>query len=66
MGTRPPGGQHVEQLFLDFVAGIAGGASTNQLDGTGVRSPAHRQPVHLSQLAVRAEQGEKSRNAALH
>jgi len=45
--ARPSRRQHVEQLLVDLVAGVVGGARPNQLDGAGMRGPAHRQAVHL-------------------
>ena len=56
MRARPPRRQHVEQLLVDLVAGVVRGAGPNQLDGAGMRRPAHRQAVHLPQLAIGAQQ----------
>ena len=66
VGARPAGGQHVEQLLLDFVARIACRAGANQLDGARVCRAPDGQPVHLPQLAVRAQQRQESGDTPLH
>ena len=47
VGAGPARGEHVEQLFLNLVAGIARGTGANQFDGAGMRRAPDGQPVHL-------------------